>query len=216
VSGDAAREEYARRCVAESITQAAPVLGNLRTLAIAENHAATDALTGLPNRRALQDTLKRMVAHAGRTLEPLAALAMDLDHFKQVNDRYGHDKGDEVLAAVGALLGESLRASDFASRAGGEEFCVLLPSTDVAGALEIAEKLRAAIERVEVPGVEREVSASFGVATYPEHAIDALTLMRKADRALYGAKQAGRNRIEVAAAPALPEPALPDGADPSN
>jgi diguanylate cyclase (GGDEF)-like protein len=132
------------------------VLGNLRTLAIAENHASTDALTGLPNRRALQDTLKRMVAHAGRTLEPLAALAVDLDHFKQVNDRHGHDKGDEVLAAVGALLDESLRASDFASRAGGEEFCVLLPSTDLAGALEIAEKLRAAIARVEVPGVDRE------------------------------------------------------------
>ena len=134
-------------------------------------------------------------------------LAVDLDHFKQVNDRYGHDKGDEVLAAVGALLGEGLRTSDFASRAGGEEFCLLLPSTDLAGALEIAEKLRAAIARVEVPGVDREVSASFGVATYPEHAIDALTLMRKADRALYAAKQAGRNRVEVTAAPSVPESA---------
>jgi diguanylate cyclase (GGDEF)-like protein len=132
---------------------------------------------------------------------------VDLDHFKQVNDRHGHDKGDEVLAAVGALLDESLRASDFASRAGGEEFCVLLPSTDVTGALEIAEKLRAAIARVEVPGVEREISASFGVATYPEHAIDAMTLMRKSDRALYAAKQAGRNRVEVAAATSVPEPA---------
>ena len=207
VSGDTVREERARRCVAESIAQAAPVLGNLRTLAIAENHASTDSLTGLPNRRALQDTLKRMVALAGRTQEPLAALAVDLDHFKQVNDRYGHDKGDEVLAAVGALLGEGLRTSDFASRAGGEEFCLLLPSTDLAGALEIAEKLRAAIARVEVPGVDREVSASFGVATYPEHAIDALTLMRKADRALYAAKQAGRNRVEGTAAPSVPESA---------
>jgi diguanylate cyclase (GGDEF)-like protein len=207
VSGDTVREERARRCVAESISQAAPVLGNLRTLAIAENHAATDSLTGLPNRRSLQDTLKRMVAHAGRSLEPLAAIALDLDHFKQINDRYGHDKGDEVLAAVGALLDEGLRASDFASRAGGEEFCVLLPSTDLAGALEIAEKLRAAIARVEVPGVEREVSASFGVATYPEHAIDALTLMRKADRALYAAKEAGRNRVGAAAGPSVPEPA---------
>ena len=88
----------------ETVAQAAPVLANLRNLAIAELRAATDALTGLPNQRAIQDTLKRMVAQASRTISPLAALLVDLDHFKQINDIYGHDRGDEVLAAVGVAI----------------------------------------------------------------------------------------------------------------
>ena len=90
-----------RHRVTESVSHASPVIGNLRNLALAETRAATDALTGLPNRRALQDTVRRMVAQAGRSLEPLAVLALDLDHFKQINDRFGHEKGDDVLAAVG-------------------------------------------------------------------------------------------------------------------
>jgi diguanylate cyclase (GGDEF)-like protein len=189
-----------RRRVTDSVVQASPVIGNLRNLAIAETRAATDALTGLPNRRALQDTVRRMVAQAGRTLEPLAAVALDLDHFKQINDRFGHDKGDDVLAAVGPLLADSLRDSDFAARAGGEEFCILLPGTDEAGATEVAEKLRVAISRIDVPGVDRQITGSFGIAAYPSQAVDAPTLLRKADRALYLAKERGRDRVEVAAA----------------
>jgi diguanylate cyclase (GGDEF)-like protein len=187
-----------RERVTETVTQASPVIGNLRNLAIAERHAATDGLTGLPNRRALHDTLRRMVAQAGRSLTPLAAVALDLDHFKQINDRFGHDKGDDVLAAVGRLLADTLRESDVAARAGGEEFCILLPDTDLDGGLTIAEKLRAALARLEVPGVDTLITGSFGVAALPLHAIDAPTLLRKADRALYVAKQQGRNRVEAA------------------
>jgi diguanylate cyclase (GGDEF)-like protein len=195
-----------RERIADSVNQAAPVLANLRTLAIAETRAATDSLTGLPNRRSAQDTLKRMVAQAGRQLAPLAAIAMDLDHFKRVNDCFGHEKGDDVLAAVGRLLAEAVRESDFAARQGGEEFLLLLPETGREGAVQLAEKLRAAVGRTELPGVDTAVSASFGVAVYPEDAVDAETLLRKADRALYAAKEGGRNRIEVVSAPTPPAP----------
>jgi diguanylate cyclase (GGDEF)-like protein len=184
--------------VTETVAQASPVLGNLRNLAIAELHAATDTLTGLPNRRALNDTMRRMVAHAGRTLQPLSALALDLDHFKRVNDRFGHDKGDDVLAAVGRLLAETIRESDFAARAGGEEFFVLLPDTDADSALVLAERIRAGIAHLEIAGVEGRVTGSIGVATFPQHASDAQTLLRKADRALYAAKEAGRDQIHLA------------------
>jgi diguanylate cyclase (GGDEF)-like protein len=187
-----------RERVTETVAQASPVIGNLRNLAIAELHAATDSLTGLPNRRALHDTLRRMVAQAGRSLAPLAAVALDLDHFKQINDRFGHEKGDDVLAAVGRLLADTVRESDLAARAGGEEFCILLPDTDLDGALAVAEKLRAAIARVEVPGVDTTITGSFGVAAFPLHAMDTPTLLRKSDRALYVAKQNGRNRVEAA------------------
>jgi GGDEF domain-containing protein len=129
------------RSLREAVSHSAPVLGNLRNLAIAELRSATDALTGLPNRRAIEDTLKRMVAQSSRTLTPLAALMCDLVHFKHINDRFGHPSGDEVLAAVGVALTQTLRAADFAGRYGGEEFLILLPATGPEGAREIAEKL---------------------------------------------------------------------------
>ena len=185
-----------RRDAAATVASAGPVVANLRNLAIAEVRAATDPLTRLPNRRAAADTLKRMVAQALRTKAPLAAVSLDLDHFKQVNDVYGHPMGDEVLAAVGTLLANTLRDSDFAGRLGGEEFLVLLPDTDGPGAITAAEKLRAAIEGMQL-SLPEGVSASFGVAVLPTHAVDAEGLLRAADRALYAAKNAGRNRVEV-------------------
>ncbi|MDP9133621.1 MAG: diguanylate cyclase [Actinomycetota bacterium] len=183
--------------VEESVSQAAPVLANLRNLAIAENRAATDALTGLPNSRSCRDNLKRMVAHAGRTVAPMSAVMFDLDHFKQVNDRFGHGAGDDVLAAAGEALRASLRDSDFGGRYGGEEFLMLLPGTDQSGAQQVAEKLRTAIEALEFQQPELSVTASFGIATYPLDALDADSLVRMADRALYAAKARGRNRIEL-------------------
>jgi diguanylate cyclase (GGDEF)-like protein len=186
-----------RHRISDSVSQAAPVLANLRNLAIAENRAATDALTGLPNARSCRDNLKRMVAHAGRTVSPLSAVLFDLDHFKQINDRFGHGAGDDVLAAVGEILRSSLRASDFGGRYGGEEFLMLLPGTAQTGALEVADKLRRAIEQVEVSQPELHVTASFGIATYPLDALDSDTLVRMADRALYTAKANGRNRVEL-------------------
>jgi diguanylate cyclase (GGDEF)-like protein len=128
--------------VTMSVAQAAPVLANLRNLALAEIRAATDVLTGLPNKRALEDALKRQLAQASRAVDPLAVCMLDLDHFKKVNDVHGHERGDDVLAAVGDVIADTIRDSDFAGRFGGEEFLVLLPRTDVQGAKTIAEKLR--------------------------------------------------------------------------
>jgi diguanylate cyclase (GGDEF)-like protein len=179
-----------------SVAGAGPVIANLRNLAIAELRAATDSLTGLPNHRAIQDTLNRMVAQAGRSKTLLAAVLFDLDHFKQVNDIHGHAKGDEVLAAVGAAVAETIRDSDFPGRYGGEEFVLLLPETGLDGALVLAEKVRATIEALDVEGLDRRVSASFGVAVLPDDAATGEQLLRAADRALYAAKNAGRNRVE--------------------
>ena len=190
-------EEHDRR-VRDSVTQAAPVLANLRNLAIAQLRAATDALTGLANRRAVDATLKRMVAQASRTLTPLSALLFDLDLFKQLNDTYGHGHGDEVLAAVGATLRSMVRDSDFAGRYGGEEFIILLPATGVEGATVIANKIREAVSQIFVPSIECRITISAGVATIPDHAADADSLLRSADRALYVAKGNGRDRVEVA------------------
>jgi len=187
-----------------SVAQAAPILANLRNLALAEARAATDALTGLPNRRAIQDTVNRMIAQSARTASPMAALVIDLDHFKQVNDAFGHEEGDVVLAAVGDMLSNWVRASDFVGRSGGEEFIALLPDTDIDGALELAEKLRAAIATIKPPHAGRTITASFGVAVHPNMATDAETLLRLADRALYAAKGGGRNRVEVAATDSTP------------
>ncbi len=181
-----------------SVAQAAPVLANLRNLALAEFRANNDSLTGLPNKRATDDTLKRMVAQASRSVTPLAALMLDLDHFKLVNDEFGHSKGDEVLAAVGTAIAASLRASDFAGRFGGEEFLILLPETEIAGAQLVAEKIRSMVGAITVVGFERGITASIGVAGLLEHAGNAAGLMQQADRALYAAKAAGRNRVVVA------------------
>jgi diguanylate cyclase (GGDEF)-like protein len=180
-----------------SVIQAAPVLANLRNLAIAELRASTDALTGLPNNRALQEHLRRMVAHAVRTGVPMGVALLDLDHFKKVNDTWGHGKGDEVLAAVGSVLESTLRESDVIGRWGGEEFLILLPDNDREAAYLAAERVREAIAAVTVVGVERAITASLGVATLPDDGADIATLTRNADRALYTAKARGRNRVEM-------------------
>jgi diguanylate cyclase (GGDEF)-like protein len=181
----------------ESMAQASPVLANLRNLALSQGRALTDGLTGLPNRRAIDDTLKRMAAQAGRTERPLSSVLFDLDHFKQINDLFGHEKGDEVLAAVGSAIPATVRASDFSGRYGGEEFILLLPDTDRDSARVVAEKLRLAIAAIVISGVSCPITASFGLATLPADASDPTLLMRAADRALYLAKAHGRNRVET-------------------
>jgi diguanylate cyclase (GGDEF)-like protein len=184
--------------IRESVSQAAPVLANLRNLAIAEFRASTDGLTGLPNKRAVTDTLKRMFAQAAAERSPLALLMFDLDHFKQVNDQRGHAVGDQVLANVGAVMRGAMRSRDFAGRNGGEEFAILLPDTDISSALRIAERVRAAIAEMSLPGTDVAVTVSVGVAGYPDHASTPDRLARLADAALYLAKRQGRNRVELA------------------
>ncbi len=193
---DGAMATEERETMRLSVAQAAPILANLRNLAIAEQRAGTDELTGLANQRSANDAVKRMAADASKDA-PLAAIVLDLDHFKQINDLYGHGAGDEVLAAVGAAVRTTLRVNDFCSRWGGEEFLLLLPGTDTEGARAAAENLRAAVAGIRVASVQREISASLGVAVMPVHALDAIGVVRSADRALYAAKAAGRNRVEV-------------------
>ena len=200
-----------KRRVEESLAQASPVLANLRNLALSQMRALTDGLTGLPNRRSVDDTLKRMCAQAGRAASPLSVVLFDLDHFKQINDLFGHEKGDEVLAAVAAVIESGVRASDFAGRHGGEEFILLLPDTDRDSAVVVADKLRQSIAAIEVGGVSRPITASLGVAASPEDAAEPALLLRAADRALYLAKARGRNRVETLGAeePAAPAPLSP-------
>jgi diguanylate cyclase (GGDEF)-like protein len=200
--------------IQESVGQAAPVLANLRNLAVAEIRAATDGLTGLPNKRAVTDALKRMFAQASQTASPLGLLVLDLDHFKQINDQRGHPVGDQVLANVGAVLRSVLRTRDFAGRNGGEEFAILLPDTGVPAALEIAERVRAAVAEISLAGTDVSVTASIGVAGFPDHATSLDRLEWLADAALYLAKRQGRNRVELADAAYADSPDGLAGDDP--
>jgi diguanylate cyclase (GGDEF)-like protein len=199
-------QEQQTAAVRDSVAQAAPVLANLRNLALAEFRASTDGLTALSNQRAVKDMVKRMAAQTSRALAPLSAIMLDLDHFKKINDSFGHGRGDDVLAAVGAVLSGTVRTSDFVGRNGGEEFIVLLPETDAEAALAVAEKIRGAIAEISVAGVERAITASLGIATIPQHAADGDQLVRSADRALYLAKTNGRNRVETATVNSRGEP----------
>jgi diguanylate cyclase (GGDEF)-like protein len=188
----------------DAVTRTAPMLALARTVAVGERHAAQDPLTGLPNRRAAQDALARFSAQAGRTVTPLGAVLVDLDHFANVNDRFGHEQGDEVLTTIGETLAAGVRASDFLARYGGQAFIVLTPDTDRRGATELAEKLRRDVEELPLPGVGR-ITASFGVASLPEDAAAGDGLVRRAERALAIAKALGRNRVAGAEPSAAPE-----------
>ena len=209
-------DETAIRRVEESITQAAPVLANLRNLALSNTRAMTDGLTGLPNRRSIDDTLKRMLAQAVRGGRPFSVVLFDLDHFKLINDLYGHDKGDEVLAAAGAVISSTVRESDFAGRYGGEEFVLLLAEANRDGAVLVAEKLRKAIAAILIPGVARPITASFGVADIHDDANEPTLLLRAADRALYLAKAQGRNRVAILTDDELELLAIAPAAEPND
>jgi diguanylate cyclase (GGDEF)-like protein len=174
--------------------------------------AVTDELTGLANVRAFLSTLDRELERARRFGTPLGLIMLDVDDFKQVNDRYGHQQGDEVLAQVAAVVRDQTRDLDIAARYGGEELAVILPQTDAAGAGLLAERMRAAIESLHVSRVggsgTLSVTASFGVAAMPDSALDRGGLIAAADGALYAAKRAGKNRVERAGLP-MAEPSPP-------
>jgi diguanylate cyclase (GGDEF)-like protein len=168
----------------------------------------TDSLTGLYNRRHLEHRLTQELARAQRHTQPLACLFIDADHFKAINDAFGHAAGDRVLEALAQRLTGRLRTSDIATRYGGEEFAVLLPHTDIDSACHLAEDIRRAIAAEPVPlgnGERVPVTVSIGVAAYcPQHppwpGCAGQHLLAHADRAVYQAKQDGRNRVSVAAA----------------
>lgn len=169
-----------------------------QAVARAEELARTDVLTGLNNRRAFFDLGERF-CRRGRSGHPVAVLMFDVDHFKRINDTFGHVAGDAMLRAIGQLLPPLLRPADVLGRMGGEEFAVLLPDTQAQQALAIADRLRAAIEALEVEcnGHRLRCTASFGVAV-SEQAASLDTLLGEADHALLKAKRKGRNRIQAA------------------
>ncbi|NKI36335.1 GGDEF domain-containing protein [Wenzhouxiangella sp. XN79A] len=165
--------------------------------------ALSDSLTRLPNRRAFFQRAEGAIREAGRNGIPVSLLMIDLDHFKRVNDRYGHHVGDRALEEFSDCLRNNARAGDLPARFGGEEFAVLLPSTDLEGARRVAERLLEALHRqpLRVGSDRVELRASIGVAELgPGEALD--TLIKRADRALYRAKSDGRDRVAWAAADA--------------
>jgi len=158
--------------------------------------ALKDPVTGINNRAALNATIDREVNLAHRHGNALSVIMLDIDHFKRINDSYGHLAGDVVLCALAKRVMERTRGSDMVFRYGGEEFTVVLSNTDVAGATLLANRIRKSVERLEIvhEDMEIQITVSLGVATL-EHGDSATTLLNRADEALYEAKTTGRNRV---------------------
>jgi diguanylate cyclase (GGDEF)-like protein len=162
-----------------------------------ERLARTDALTALANRRAFDEALRREIARSQRLGDRLSVALADLDHFKSINDRYGHITGDHVLASAAAIFGRQMRPYDMAARYGGEEFVLLLPGTSIHEAIGIAERIRKEVELIELSEHDGKITVSFGVASWAAGETPA-EFVGRADAALYDAKSAGRNRVEAA------------------
>jgi diguanylate cyclase (GGDEF)-like protein len=174
-----------------------------RTFGELSDQAEHDPLTGLANRRLLDARLDEELERARRHGTHLAFVLVDVDDFKQFNDRYGHQCGDEILRTFGALLANSLRELDLAGRFGGEEFALVLPGTPVAGACLLAEQIRRSLAEIDVPGPAGErlrITASFGAAAYPDCATTVDQLIQVADRSVYEAKRRGKDQVVGAGA----------------
>ncbi len=166
--------------------------------------AVTDGLTGLNNRRYLDNHLKLLFDRATARGRSLSVCLTDIDRFKSINDTYGHDAGDEVLKELAARIRSTVRGADLACRYGGEEFVVVMPDTSLEMATTIAERLRGAIEgkpfHLQASGLDLHVTASLGISSLSPSVENPAQLMKAADQALYEAKNAGRNRVVAAAA----------------
>jgi diguanylate cyclase (GGDEF)-like protein/PAS domain S-box-containing protein len=181
-----------------------PALANLKLRDALRELALRDGLTGLYNRRYMEDALNRELHRSERSGKPLAVVMIDIDHFKGFNDKYGHDAGDFVLSALARAIITKIRPSDMACRYGGEELAVVLPEASLANACERAEQMRLAIRDTNLTHLGQTLpapTASFGVAVYPANGSKPADLLKAADDALYRAKRDGRDRICVAEQP---------------
>ena len=167
--------------------------------------ATFDSLTGLYNRRAILGKLHELINLANRYKEDFSLSMLDIDHFKRVNDRYGHLTGDEVLEKIATLIRRNIRDTDIVGRYGGEEFIIILPKTNLSSAWVVAERLRTIIEKTEMKdsaGNVFAITVSQGLAGW-ERDEDATSLISRADEALYKAKEKGRNRVQILLGPSL-------------
>lgn len=171
--------------------------------AVLKEQAVRDDLTGLYNRRFFQESLAAEINRATRSKQPFTLLFIDVDHFKQYNDRYGHPEGDKLLRELADILNSRTRDSDLVVRYGGEEFIMLLSATAAEGAQHVAEVVRRSVEEHSFHGKgngDGRVTVSIGIASFPENGWDAVTLLEQADKALYAAKNSGRNSVSRIAA----------------
>jgi diguanylate cyclase (GGDEF)-like protein len=176
-------------------------LANLKLKNMLRTQAMRDPLTGLFNRRYMEESFEREFHRSHRNNRPVSIIMLDIDHFKKFNDRYGHDVGDILLKALGAMLRGIVRKEDIACRYGGEEFILILPEATIEIATQRAEYFRKSLQLTSFKHHDQNIgtiTVSMGVAAYPDHGQDAETVLRKADEALYKAKKSGRNRVETA------------------
>jgi diguanylate cyclase (GGDEF)-like protein len=181
----------------ESISnQIGMAIENARLYERALELAFTDGLTSLYNRRYLMEQIEREFSRAERNKEPLSLIMVDLDGLKEINDRFGHNEGDQFLREVGRIIKVNTRASDVAARWGGDEFMLLTPETDSSRSAKIAERIRTQVEkyRMNVNGREVGITISAGVVSYPAHASGISELIKNADEAMYNAKKCGKNQ----------------------
>jgi diguanylate cyclase (GGDEF)-like protein len=180
------------------LSGAASALSNLRLLETMKHEANVDTLTGLYNRRFLEDYARKTLAMGRRKNQPFGIIMMDLDHFKDINDAYGHETGDRILRQFAKTITQAMRETNLAARYGGEEFVVLLPDTDAQACVLVAERIRRAVERMVVQSptgkLLTDLTVSLGIAVYPDHGQEYEELVQASDKALYESKRAGRNR----------------------
>ena len=214
--GDASALQRTQRFAVSVAEQVSLAFANLMLRETLKYQSVRDPLTGLFNRRHMEEFLARELLRANRNHKPLAVFMIDLDHFKQFNDSFGHEAGDILLREVGALLSSQIRGGDIACRYGGEEFLIILMDANLDAARQRAETLREQVRGLQVHHrgqILRQVTISLGIAAYPDHGTSAQEMINAADKALYRAKTGGRDRIVVAGA-ATDGEVQPTGSDP--
>lgn len=191
-----------RESLVESyLSTSASVLSNLQLLQTMREQANMDPLTGLYNRRFCMDYARKLMAMTRRKDTPLGFIMLDLDHFKNINDVFGHEVGDRILKQFAKTVTQSMRETNLTARLGGEEFIILLPDTGALACQVVAERIRTAVARMSMSQVKDQqvppVTVSLGIAVYPEHGATLEEMLQASDRALYESKRAGRNRITL-------------------